>query len=78
MNFMTVLRKINSWVHKHWSVIRHRPDNGEHAVQDIEPILEEMRNGNKRVCKVVEKMVEDTATVQRMIADGTISNDNRT
>ncbi len=75
---MTVLKRINKWVSKHWAVIRQRPVNGEHAANEIEPILKEMHEHNIRVNKAVEKIVQDTAEVQRMMADGSVVNDNRT
>ncbi len=73
-----MLRRISNWVSMHWSVFRQKPVNGEDAVKEIEPILKEMRSNNKRVSKAVEKLVDDTATCKRMMADGTIVNDNRT
>ena len=74
---MTVLRRIGSWFSTHWSMIRQKPVNGEYAISEIEPILKEMRSNNKRVSKAVEKLVDDTATCKRMMADGTIVNNNR-
>ena len=75
---MTVLRKINNWVSKHWSIIRQNPENGEHAAREIEPILKEMHDNNLRVSKAVQRLQNETATVKRMMADGSIVNDNRT
>lgn len=74
---MTVLKRISNWISTHWSVIRQNPVNGETVVNEIEPILKEMRTNNKRVSKAVNKMVNDTATAQRMMADGNVVNDNR-
>lgn len=68
--------KIRNWVFRHWSTIRHKPENGEQTVQAIEPILKEIRDNRVRVCDVIEKMVEDAAEVQRMVTDGTVINDN--
>jgi hypothetical protein len=72
---MTVLRKINSWLLKHWSVLWHKPNNGELAAREIEPILREMRGNNDRVNKALVNLTNDIAAAQRMVADEHVADD---
>jgi len=73
---MKVTRKISNWLSRHWQVIRDKPVNGKHAAREIGPILKEMRKNNKRVNNAVEKLKEDTANIQRMVADATASSND--
>jgi hypothetical protein len=77
MNFRTVPGKINNWFHKHWSVIRHRPQDGEFADRAIEPILKEMRDNNLRVSKAIKEIARENDVAQRIVADVNVINDNR-
>ena len=58
---MTSLSNIRDWLRKHWAVFHRRPANGERALAEIEPILQEMRENNNRVRNAVDHMVEETA-----------------
>ena len=73
---MTGLKEMRDWLHKHWSVIRSRPANGEHALAEIEPILQEMRDNNARVRKAVDEMVEETDEGKRIMANDHIINNH--
>lgn len=67
---------MRNWLQKHWAVIRSRPANGEYALAEIEPILQEMRDNNARVRKAVDEMVEETVEGKRIMADDHVINNH--
>ena len=74
---MTSLSNMRDWLRKHWAVFYRRPANGERALAEIEPILQEMRENNNRVRNAVDHMVEETAAGERMMANDHVINNNR-
>lgn len=74
---MRVLRKIRDWLRRHISVFRKRPANGELAISQIEPILQEMRDNNTRVRNAVDQIVEETTAGERIMANDHVINHTR-
>lgn len=74
---MTSARKIRDWLRKHRSIFRKRPSNGERALDQIEPIIQELRENNSRVRDAVNHICEETAAGKRIMANDHIINNNR-
>ncbi len=75
---MIVLRKMRDWLRKHLSLFHQRPSNGERAIKQIEPILQEMRENNNRVRNAVDQMVEETEIGEGIMANDNVINNTRT
>lgn len=63
------LKKIRSWLRKHWFILIRRPTNGAYSMKELDDALLEIRNNSRKVCMIVEQLKRDTDEGERMMKE---------
>ena len=63
------LKKIRSWLRRHWFILIRRPTNGAYSMKELDDALLEIRNNSRHVCMIIEQIKQDTADGKRMMKE---------